>query len=162
MPALRLKFSAWFADTFVPAFFPRVNPLVRRLLRSRLHPLLGWYVVLLVFEGRRTGRHYEVPVTYNPAPDGTLEVVTSPRGRWWRNLDGAAASVVFKGKEQPARVDVIVDDPEVVTRALDSRDRCRRVLMLVPPERAVLLRFRLMPGAEGRGRRTQGPDESIP
>ncbi|MBI4311465.1 MAG: hypothetical protein HY681_06755 [Chloroflexi bacterium] len=56
MPSVRGKIAFWFIDRFVPAVFPRINPAARWLLKSRLHCFMSWYVVLLCFSGRRSGR----------------------------------------------------------------------------------------------------------
>ncbi|MEX0761019.1 MAG: hypothetical protein WD333_01075 [Dehalococcoidia bacterium] len=148
MSSLRSKFAYWFIDTFVPVVFPRLNPIARRLLKSRAHILVSWYVVVLCFEGRRTGRHYEVPVAYHRAADGVIEAVTSTRGRWWKNLrSDAEASVLIKGKERRARVEILVDNDEAITKILASRDRCRKMLMPISPSDTVVLRVHFRDGS---------------
>ena len=133
----------------MPAVFPKVNPLFRRLLRSPLHGLASWYVVMLRFEGRRTGMRYETPVAYHRADDGALEALTSVYGKWWRNLEsGAPVTVLHRGRSAAARVDVVrmggPADPEAsaeaIRRALASRDLFRRALMPAPVAETVLLR----------------------
>jgi hypothetical protein len=52
-----------------------VNPLVRAMARSRLHPMMDDAVLVLHIDGRRTGRRYDFPVGYL-AVDGHLVVVT--------------------------------------------------------------------------------------
>jgi F420H(2)-dependent quinone reductase len=64
-----------------------VNPLVRWLLRSRLHPLLSRSLVILSYQGRRTGHWRSLPCMY--ARDGQdLYVIPGQPDRkvWWRNL----------------------------------------------------------------------------
>jgi F420H(2)-dependent quinone reductase len=64
-----------------------VNPLVRWLVRSRLHPLLSRSLVILSYQGRRTGRWRSLPCMY--ARDGQdLYIVPGQPDRkvWWRNL----------------------------------------------------------------------------
>jgi hypothetical protein len=41
-----------------------VNPVVRLLLRSRLHPLLSGSLLILSYQGRRTGRWRSLPCMY--------------------------------------------------------------------------------------------------
>jgi hypothetical protein len=63
------------------------NPVVRWLLRSPLHPLLSGSLVLLGYQGRRTGRWHSLPCIY--ARDGQdLYIVPGQPDRkvWWRNL----------------------------------------------------------------------------
>ena len=64
-----------------------VNPVVRLLLRSPLHPLLSRSLVILSYPGRKSGRWRSLPCTY--ARDGqVLYVVPGQPDRkvWWRNL----------------------------------------------------------------------------
>jgi hypothetical protein len=64
-----------------------VNPVVCWLLRSPLHPLLSGSLVILSYQGRRTGRWRSLPCMY--ARDGQdLYVVPGQPDRkvWWRNL----------------------------------------------------------------------------
>ncbi len=147
--SLRMAIARWMARRLVPAVFPKVNPFFLKSLRSPLHGLMSWYVVVLRFEGRRTGKRYETPVAYHRADDGALEAVTSVYGKWWRNLEsGAPVTVLHRGRTAPARVDVVrmgaSADPEASARliasALASRDLPRRALMPTPVAETVLLR----------------------
>ena len=107
--SLRTAIARWVARRLVPAVFPKINPLARALLRSPLHGLMSRHVIVLCFEGRRTGKRYETPVAYRRADDGALEALTSVHGAWWRNLEsGALATVVHCGRAVPARVDVVL------------------------------------------------------
>jgi hypothetical protein len=64
-----------------------VNPLVRALLRSPLHPLLSRRLVLLRVTGRRSDRTFELPVGYVRNDTGILVTVGAPdRKQWWRNF----------------------------------------------------------------------------
>jgi hypothetical protein len=80
-----------------------INPLVRALLRSPLHPLLSRRLLLLRVTGRRSGRTHEVPVGY--ADDGSEILVTvgaPERKQWWRNIDHSTpVTVVLRGYERP-------------------------------------------------------------
>ena len=66
-----------------------VNPVVRAILRSRLHVLISRRVALLEYRGRRSGRRLTVPVNYRRDGD-ELRLVSSPGRVWWRNLRGGA------------------------------------------------------------------------
>ena len=160
--SLRTAIARWVARRLVPAVFPKINPLARALLRSPLHGLMSRHVIVLCFEGRRTGKRYETPVAYRRADDGALEALTSVHGAWWRNLEpGALATVVHCGRAVPARIDVVLacasTEPEAsaeaVRRALASRDLPRRAMMPVPPAETVLLRIWPTPGTD----RSPGP-----
>ena len=143
MRALRLALARCLVRTVIPAMFGRANPVMARLLRSPLHPLLSSRILVLRFEGRRTGRAYRVPVTCYPADGGALNVLTSADVLWWRNLDGGApASALYRGREREARVEIVrgVDAPAEVERALASRNLVSRALVPLPASESVLLR----------------------
>ncbi len=81
-----------------------VNPLVRALLRSPLHPLLSGRLVLLRITGRRSGREFELPVIYTRDDADLIVSVAAPaRKRWWRNVEGATPiTIVLRGRTLPA------------------------------------------------------------
>lgn len=94
----------------------RMNPFVRLILRSPLHPLMSKNVMLVSFSGRKSGREYHVPTNFHREGDGLL--VTSFRERtWWRNLRGAPVTLLLQGKEVAGRAQVI-EDPAGVAAAL--------------------------------------------
>ena len=74
-----------------------VNPLVRALLRSPLHPLLSGRLLLLRVTGRRSGRTFEVPV-------GSPE-----RKQWWRNIDGPTPITLALGGRTRTGVAELLD-----------------------------------------------------
>lgn len=93
-----------------PAFLKVFNPVLRFALRSRLAPLLGGFA-LARFRGRRTGRSYEVVVTWHEL-DGQVYVVTP--ARWRVNFAGGAPMTMrHLGVDVPGR-GVLDTDPEVV------------------------------------------------
>ena len=92
--SLRTAIARWVARRLVPAVFPKINPLSRALLRSPLHGLMSRHVIVLCFEGRRTGKRYETPVAYRRCgrrrargvDQRPRRVVAEPRAR--RTWDG--------------------------------------------------------------------------
>jgi deazaflavin-dependent oxidoreductase (nitroreductase family) len=99
-----------------------VNRLVRGLLCT---PLLcraiGRRLVTVYVVGRKSGRHYSVPVAYT-RHDGSL-LIGTPFG-WGRNLrTGEPVEVRFKGRRRSAEVEVLSDEAGVVDAyALMARD----------------------------------------
>jgi hypothetical protein len=64
----------------------RLNPVVAWLLRSPLHRLLDWGLMLVTVTGRRSGRVYTIPVGYQRDGDALVVLVSKPsRKQWWRN-----------------------------------------------------------------------------
>jgi F420H(2)-dependent quinone reductase len=72
-----------------------VNPLVRFLLRSPLHPALSARLALITVTGRRTEQRFTIPVGYRREAGVISVQVSAPdRKRWWRNLRGGAPVAV--------------------------------------------------------------------
>jgi hypothetical protein len=64
-----------------------VNPVVRLLLRSPLHRLLSGSLVILSYQGRKSGRWYSLPCMYARDSQALYIVPAQPdRKLWWRNL----------------------------------------------------------------------------
>ncbi len=147
MRSLRTTFARWFIVRVVPVVFARLNPVVVRVLESRYHRLLDWYVAVVRFPGRRSGRAYVVPFTFYRVSDTTVQCVTSRKGVWWRNLVGGVdAELLTNGRWRPACAES-VEDLDVVRSALDERDLPRRLLLAVAPEDGVLVRVTLNNGS---------------
>lgn len=107
------------------------NPLLRVVLRSPLHGLVSDSLLLLSYEGRRSGDRFRTPVAYER--DGDEFVVTTFReaGTWWRNFqDGHPATVWLRGDS----VDVYgraYTDEDVVAEWLETLvERDARILSL--------------------------------
>lgn len=62
------------------------NPLLRWLLRSRIHWLGSRWLLLVSYEGRRSGRRYTFPVVYAERNDGLIVVTPKTETTWWRNF----------------------------------------------------------------------------
>lgn len=87
------------------AVYTRMNPAMRRLLRSPLHPLVSGRAVLLGITGRRSGRSYEICVGYAPHGPDSIDVLVSDASHrsWWRNFtDGGPVRVTLRGEEREA------------------------------------------------------------
>lgn len=91
-----------------------VNPAARLLLRSPLHGLLDADVILLHVTGRKTGRHYDIPISCTSV-EGRLILVT--RARWRVNLRGGTdVEVTRYGHRQPMHA-LLDEDPASVAVA---------------------------------------------
>lgn len=91
-------------------FYRVFNVFIRILLRSRLHALRSDRMVLLEFLGRRTGRHYAIPLDYwQPDPDHVVCLTSTQWSRWWRNLDGAEVALWLRGRRHAGRAELIRD-----------------------------------------------------
>jgi deazaflavin-dependent oxidoreductase (nitroreductase family) len=79
------------------------NPFVRSILRSPLHRMLSTAVLLISYQGRKSGKTHTLPVNY--VQDGnTIYIVPGmpEQKTWWRNLRGGAqVTLTLKGKIVP-------------------------------------------------------------
>ena len=55
------------------------------VLKSPLHWLVSFQLMLLVVIGRKTGRQFEIPVSFAKL-DGVYVALTLKANQWWRNL----------------------------------------------------------------------------
>lgn len=127
-----------------------VNPLVERLLRSRLHWLLSWRFAVLSYEGRVSGNRISTPVLYEP--DGGDLVVTTARSEviWWRNFRcGHPATLWVRGErvETTGRAITAPKSVEAWTDELANRSGLWRVVLRG-----------LRAAASGQGERERGAD----
>lgn len=96
------------------------NPIVRPILRSRLHGLLSRILCLVTVTGRKSGTPHTFPVLY--ARDGRDVLIVAgwaSKKRWWRNVVGGAdVELLVAGEHLKGRATAFVDDPSERGRAL--------------------------------------------
>lgn len=88
-----------------------VNPVVVRILSSRIHAVLSGSTAVIRFRGRKTGRSYATPVNYVLCDDD-LYVVPGhhEQKRWWRNLlIPSDVEVVIRGRIVRGRAMVLAE-----------------------------------------------------
>lgn len=113
-----------------------VNPLMRFLLRTPFGGGLRKQFMVLSFKGRKTGRDFVLPVSAHHI-DGELYALVG--GPWKLNFTGgAAASVLYDGRETAMRGELIDD------RALtaDLFHRCAESYGVKRAQRMIGLKFR--------------------
>ncbi|MEO6318928.1 MAG: hypothetical protein ABIP36_09115 [Acidimicrobiales bacterium] len=108
--------TATVRDTRPPPVVVRsLNIVLRSLLRSPLGRFVD-ALVLLEFEGRRSGRRYRIPVGSHETSAG--RVVFTPAA-WRANFtSGAPVLVHHRGRSQRMQ-GVLVDDAETTAQAID-------------------------------------------
>ncbi len=96
----------------VDPVFTRLNPLLRGVLRSRLHWLASGGLVLLTITGRRSGRQYAIPVGYQQDGDELIVMVSHAHTKqWWRNYEEpGAVGVHLRGRALEGRAHVVAPD----------------------------------------------------
>jgi deazaflavin-dependent oxidoreductase (nitroreductase family) len=104
------------------AFQGLANRVVRGLLRTPLLcRVVGNRLITVYVVGRKSGRHYTVPIAYTHH-EGVLLIGTP--FAWGRNLrSGEPVDIRLKGKRRPADVQVFTDEAGVVEQyAVMARD----------------------------------------
>lgn len=81
-----------------------VNPLIRALLRSPLHPVASRALLVLSWSGRTSGRRYSIPVGYQRDGDDIVVMLTKPAQKtWWKNFRMPwPAELLLQGRERTA------------------------------------------------------------
>lgn len=110
--------------------FAVINPLMRLMLRSPLHPLMSSSLMLITYTGRKSGKVYTTPVRYLRVSD-SIQCFTSADTQWWRNLRGGAEVILtIQGKDARYSANVIESDPQ------RTREALRHYLTVFPQDAA--------------------------
>ena len=90
--------------------FVFINPMMRMLLGSPLHFLMSKGVMLIKYQGRRSGKRYSIPVRY-VEEENLVKCFTARENGWWPNLkDGAAVTLRIRGVDRSYRTSVLEDE----------------------------------------------------
>jgi len=85
-----------------------INPVVKTLLCSPFHRLMSRNTVLIEFQGRKSGKTFQMPVSYHEAQD-RVHLFTDLSNVWWRNLEsGADVKLQLRGRAQGGKSHVTV------------------------------------------------------
>ncbi|GAC69153.1 nitroreductase/quinone reductase family protein [Gordonia soli] len=80
-----------------------VNTVVFPLLRlPGVGPLLGKGMTVISYTGRKSGKTFELPVSYSRTGESLRVGVAAPdKKNWWRNFEGAGGDVTVTLPEGP-------------------------------------------------------------
>ena len=116
--------------------FVLVNAVVRTLLRSPLHFLMSKSVMVVNYEGRKSGRSFSTPVRYLRVGNQIM-CTTSDHVQWWRNVkSNAEATLLVEGVPARYRGEIMVRDPVATIEKL-------RNFLAVFPQDSVYQEIRL-------------------
>jgi deazaflavin-dependent oxidoreductase (nitroreductase family) len=88
-----------------------VNVPMRTVLSLPFATPLSGNLMLISYTGRKSGKAYRQPVSY--VRDGDV-LLTPGGGRWTLNLaDGRPARIRLRGRDKPARPELVTDPAEV-------------------------------------------------
>lgn len=90
-----------------------MNVVMKTVLRSPLHRLVGDGLMLVTFTGRKSGKKFTTPTSNLHGEDGLI-YFSSTAGRWTKNLEGGAPlEIILSGQKRQATAEVIKDPAEV-------------------------------------------------
>lgn len=88
-----------------------LNQVPKAILRSPLHTMMSRRFLLLSFQGRKTGRRYDLPLAYLPRHG---EVIMTTDSGWWRNLRGGRpVQLRLAGRQVTGTAWAVKDEAEV-------------------------------------------------
>jgi deazaflavin-dependent oxidoreductase (nitroreductase family) len=105
----------WFMNKFA-------NPFVGLILRSPMHKWLSPSLLLITYQGRKSGKKYTLPVQYVQSGN-SLYIIPGAAGQktWWRNLRGGApVELLLDGHHFQAFAEVLTGEAHcgVIAEAL--------------------------------------------
>ena len=107
----------------LPAWsYPILNPTLKFLLRTPLHGILSGGAMILIFEGRKSGKRYEIVVVYQNL-DGTLYTFSATS--WSKNFIGGSPVALRLRGELVRATARVVEDPALIGRVIRHMARGR-------------------------------------
>jgi deazaflavin-dependent oxidoreductase (nitroreductase family) len=101
-----------------------VNSMMKWMLTTPgVQSMVGQGVALLTFTGRKTGKTYNIPVSYHREED-TVTVITKRVRNWWRNFEAPAdVKIRLAGRDCTGTAEVETGDEDVLGFMLDYLDK---------------------------------------
>jgi hypothetical protein len=100
----------------MPAWSYRfLNPALKFLLRSPLHGTVSAMTMILIFEGRKTGRRYDIVVVYHEEGGKLYTFSNTP---WSKNFIGGAPVALRLRGELVRATARVVDDLALIGRVI--------------------------------------------
>jgi hypothetical protein len=87
------------------------------VLKSSIHWLVSFQLMLLIVIGRKTGRQFEIPVSFAKL-DGVYVALTLKANQWWRNLRGGTCTAVIRGERVACTIHIIDEDVSSIEQNL--------------------------------------------
>jgi deazaflavin-dependent oxidoreductase (nitroreductase family) len=96
------------------------NPFVRFILRSPFHRMMDASVLLITYQGRKSGKAYTLPVNYVRVEKNIYIVPGMPGQKtWWRSLRGGApVTLTLNGKSVSGSALVLEGDIDAASEIL--------------------------------------------
>jgi hypothetical protein len=91
---------------------PWLNRTMAWVLRSPFHRVVSNSIMLITFNGRKSGKSYTTPISYTRQGEEIIAFTHSP---WWKNLRGGApVQLRLKGKNVQGIAETVADDPTTI------------------------------------------------
>ena len=105
----------------------RLNPLIRGLLESPLHGLLSRQLMVVSYDGRKTGRRVRFPTGYTVVGGEVVVLISHRAGRsWWRNFrEPWPATLRIRGVERSVLGVAPEPGSEAFTRCFEETFRAQ-------------------------------------
>lgn len=95
-----------------------INPFVSLIARSFLHFLISHQLLVISFNGRKSGKNFLIPVSYHKH-GSSYTCVTLRSNIWWRNLkEKSSTKIWLKGKLVTAAVTLEFNDNQIIEDSL--------------------------------------------
>jgi NAD(P)-dependent dehydrogenase (short-subunit alcohol dehydrogenase family) len=98
-------------DLHRTGFIRFMNRVLSPILRSPLHWPVSKALLLVEFTGRKTGKHYSIPIEYRRRGNVISFHTAAP---WWKNLRGGAPVRLWLGGRPVNSTAEVITDPVVV------------------------------------------------
>jgi len=86
-----------------------INPWVRLVLKSPLHGMLSGSMLIFIYQGRKSGREYQLPAQY--VQDGKLIYIVPgapDKKTWWRNFSSSQpVRLVLQGQAAAGQAELL-------------------------------------------------------
>ena len=95
-----------------------INPIVAGIARSPIHFLISHQILVIEFDGRKSGKKYLVPLSYHKQ-DKDFTCVTLRSNLWWKNLITLEQTDIWmKGRHTSVGVALEYSDDDLVAAEL--------------------------------------------
>lgn len=104
-----------------PTIPPIVNKTMKIFLRSPLHGMISKSILLVTFNGRKSGKTYTTPVSYSQQ-NGLVHIFS--HAAWWKNLKkDAKVTLRIRGRDIQGLAEPVTEDKEAIASRLASHLR---------------------------------------
>lgn len=91
-----------------------INPLVVFILRSPLHFLASKNLIFITFQGRKSKKTFNIPVSYH-REGNDLIALTLKQNLWWKNLKMLnRTQITLLGKKKDVGITIVDQDTQFI------------------------------------------------